>query len=117
MTNRTLNHEITAGRKRIRDAELALARVKQGVMQEIGAELRKAREREGWSVRETARRMKVSAAFLSDVESGKRFIGRETARKAELVLGRAWQTLSPNARALGIANGANDSTSTEAESP
>lgn len=38
----------------------------------LGAELRRRREAAGFSLREVARRMEVSAPFLSDLEHGKR---------------------------------------------
>lgn len=52
----------------------------------LGERIREARTRKGLSLREVARKVKISAAFLSDIELGRRAPSEENAKKIILLL-------------------------------
>jgi len=64
-------------------------------MTEIGRELLKRRKKSGLSLREVARRANRSAAFLCDIEKGRRKPSAETLQMIEAVLESPDETKTP----------------------
>jgi transcriptional regulator with XRE-family HTH domain len=56
-------------------------------MKTLGERIRELREQHDWSVRELAKKLKVSAPFLSDVELGRRHPSDEVLVRVASVLG------------------------------
>ncbi|HUJ30715.1 MAG TPA: helix-turn-helix transcriptional regulator [Candidatus Acidoferrum sp.] len=56
-------------------------------MKTFGERIRELREARDWSVRELARKLKVSAPFLSDVELGRRHPSEDVLERIASVLG------------------------------
>ena len=70
-----------------REATLRIARM--ATHAEVGREMREARQTSGLSLRETARRLKCSAPFLSDMEMGRRGASIEWVQKLATVTKQA----------------------------
>jgi transcriptional regulator with XRE-family HTH domain len=63
-------------------------------MKTLGEHIRELREDRDWSVRDLAKKLKVSAAFLSDVELGRRHPSEEVLEK----LASAFETTTDDLR-------------------
>ena len=66
-----MKHVIKAIEKYIEEGQLIAARSKE-VQIEIAADLRRERERNGVTLRAMAKQLGISAAYLSDIELGRR---------------------------------------------
>jgi transcriptional regulator with XRE-family HTH domain len=62
-------------------------------MKTLGEYIRELREKHDWSVRELAKKLKVSAPFLSDIELGRRHPSDDVLERLASVLGTTTEEL------------------------
>src|SRR5260221_14638942 len=63
------------------------------IMKTLGERIRELREQQDWSVRELAKKLKVSAPFLSDVELGRRHPSDDVLERLASFLGTTAENL------------------------